>query len=102
MPHAELNILENRDILAVKNRMTDISANFPSGWEIEKLWCSEQENMEHIYTCKLLNKEQLEISYNQLYNRSIEKQIILYKRFRKILMKGKNRKIKMIAKIFPT
>ena len=29
MPHAELNIMEKRDIFAVKNRMTDISETFP-------------------------------------------------------------------------
>ena len=54
---------------------------------MEKCYCSEQENIEHIYTCKLLDKEQVEIPYSQLYNGSIENQISVYLSFRKNMNK---------------
>ena len=101
MPHTKLNISEKKDLFAVKNRMTDISANFPSGREIDKCLCNGEENNEHIYTCKLLNKEQIEISYKELYNGSIENQIMVYKRFRKNMDERENMKNENYIKNLP-
>ena len=82
MPQTELNISEKRDMFAVKNRMTDISSNFSSNKEIEKCWCGENLNMEHIYMCSLLNSEITDMPYNKLFNGSLNEQVEVYKRFR--------------------
>ena len=67
----------------MKNRMIRISANFPSKQKIESCPCGETENMEHVYTCKQLNNEKIEVPYKQLFNGNISEQIIVLKRFRK-------------------
>jgi hypothetical protein len=103
MPHTELNIIQKRDIFAVKNRMIDISENLPSNQEIEKCWCGEIESMEHIYMCKEFNDEETEVSYNQLFNGSIKQQIIIYKRFQENMnARERRRKMRLKMKTFPT
>ena len=37
--------------------------------------------MEHVYTCKRFNNEQIDVSYKQLFNGNISEQIIVLKRF---------------------
>ena len=58
-------------MFALKNRMTDISSNFSSNKAIEKCWCGENQNMEHIYMCTLLNNETTEMPYEKLFNGNI-------------------------------
>ena len=55
----------------------------------------------HIYICKLLNKEQVEISYNQLYNGSIENQIRVYKRFKQNMNERETLKTENDSKNLP-
>ena len=65
----------------VKNRMIKISANFSSKQKPENCPCGMDENMEHIYICKLFNKEKLEVEYKQLFNGNLTQQITVFKRF---------------------
>ena len=88
-------------MFAVKNRMTDISSNFSSNKEIEKCWCGENQNMEHIYMCTILNNETTEMPYKKLFNGNINEQIVEYKRFINNMSEREKRKTKMKKKIFP-
>ena len=44
-------------MFAIKNRMVQISYDFPNNKKSETCLCGQEENMEHIYLCKILNKE---------------------------------------------
>jgi hypothetical protein len=48
--------------------------------------------MEHIYLCKELNSERIEVSYKQLFNGSINQQIRVYRRFQNNFDKRENMK----------
>jgi hypothetical protein len=85
-----LDIIEKRNMFAVKKRMSHISDNFPHKQEIEVCFCGERVTMEHIYLCKELNSERNEVSYKQLFNESINQQIRVYKRFQKFFDKREN------------
>ena len=82
-PTVEMSILEKRNMFSVKKRMINISSNFSSNQNSENCRCGESENMEHLYICKLLNTEKIEVEYTQLFNGSINEQITVYKRFQK-------------------
>ena len=92
LPFTELDIIEKRNMFAVKNRMSHICENFPSKQEIEVCFCGERVTMEHIYLCKELNSEKIEVAYKQLFNGSIYQQRIVYTRFQKNFNKRENMK----------
>ena len=73
-----LNIEEKRKLFEIRNRMTRIPSNF--GNKTEKCMCGEPENMTHIYNCKSINKMKPEISYEQIYNGNVRKQIEIFRR----------------------
>ena len=54
-PVTGLTISEKQEVFAIKNRMMQISFNFPNNKKIETCLCGQEGNLEHI--CKLLNKE---------------------------------------------
>ena len=63
-PITGLTISEKQEMFSIKNRMIQISYNFPNNKKIETCLCGQEENMEHIYLCKILNKEKEQlISY---------------------------------------
>ena len=53
-----LPIEDKRKIFSIRNRMIELSTNFPSKSKIEQCVCGKIEEMEHIYSCNLLNKKQ--------------------------------------------
>ena len=61
--------------------MVNISYNFPQNNTIDLCYCGELETMEHIYNCKLLNKEDSIISYNKIFNGNIGEQVTILRRF---------------------
>ena len=76
-----LSISDKRNIFSVRNRMVNISYNFPKQQQIEKCVCGEIENMEHIYLCEILNRDKIKMTYNLIYNGTLKQQVEVYKRF---------------------
>ena len=62
-----LSIADKRNIFEIRNRMVNISSNFPKNQKQENCVCGKTENMEHIYTCELLNSDNTTILYNHIY-----------------------------------
>ena len=70
-----LSITEKQYIFAIRNRMIDIEFNFPKNKISKKFCCcGEAENMKHIYSCKILNQESIEISFEEIFNDDVRKQ----------------------------
>ena len=46
--------------------------------------------MEHIYLCKILNKEEEQLPYKQIFNGNIGEQITIFKRFQKNMKEREN------------
>ena len=61
----ELSIDERRKLFSFRNKMTDIPSNFPRTKNVENCWCGENEDMAHIYECKMLNNEENLIPYQK-------------------------------------
>ena len=77
-PVTGLTISEKQEVFAIKNRMMQISFNFPNNKKIETCLCGQEGNLEHI--CKLLNKEKGQpIPYKQIFNGNIREQITIFK-----------------------
>ena len=84
--NASLTIEQKCELFAVKNRMTQIPYNFPKTKEKHKCWCSEIEDMNHIYNCLLYGNDKKEsISYNKIYNGKLEEQIEVFTIFKQKL-----------------
>ena len=63
----------------------NISNNFPTKQKlVDKCGCGELDNMEHIYSCEKLNKDELIVSYEQIYKGTLTQQIKDIKRVSKI------------------
>ena len=58
--------------------MIEIPNNFGKS---EICYCREQENMLHVYSCKLLNKNEIIHSYEKVFGRKLYEQIEIYRRF---------------------
>ena len=59
-----LSIADKQYIFAIRNRMIDIEFNFPKNKISKTLCCcGELENMNHIYSCKMLNQESIKTSF---------------------------------------
>ena len=60
----------------ILNMMVDIPSNFSSEEENEqKCVCKESENTEHIYYCKMLNQNNPEEMYEQIFQGRLDQQI---------------------------
>ena len=70
-PNNSLEIKEQRKIFEMRNRMTNIHANYSTKSE-QLCICGEIENMKHIYECKLFNKEEIEVNYNDIYESNLK------------------------------
>ena len=78
-----LSIADKQYIFAIRNRMIDIEFNFPKNKISKRLCCcGELENMNHIYSCKMLNQESIKTSFEEIFNDDIRKQKIIYERFK--------------------
>merc|ERR1712115_561508 len=79
----KLSILDKQYIFAMRNRMVEIEDNFPKNKiERKKCVCGEHENMEHIYSCLILNSNIEEICYQRIFGEDLRKIRIIYQRFR--------------------
>ena len=81
-PNNELEISEQKKIFEIRNKMTNIPANF-SGSNKNKIKCvcQEFENMEHIYQCKKLNTNEINVEYQNIYKVNLENMKSVMKRF---------------------
>ena len=93
-----LSIAEKQEMFAVKNRMKNISANYPKPNEEYFCECGMKEDMSHIYHCEILNKGYCPgLEYDRLYIGTLSEQIqifrhfeINYKRREKVKCESKN------------
>ena len=77
-----LTIGEKQEIFAIRNRMTNIPANFKSNMGTNKCVCGHTEHMAHIYECKYLNNNKITMNYENIYKDNVENVKIVLKRFR--------------------
>ena len=68
LPSNELSIEDKRKLFSIRNKMYPISSNFCSKKNnTSKCICQTIEDMEHIYICKRLNKEEPQVEYEKLF-----------------------------------
>ena len=86
-----LTIEERRTLFSMRNKMVNISNNFPKSDIKEKCSCGKIEDMQHIYECEQLNTNSMDKSlrYEKIYNGNISDQI---KVFRKMEINLENEK----------
>ena len=79
---------QKREIFAIRNKMIkEIPANFCSSEIKHACLCGGVENMEHLYICKQLNSEKMEVNYDYIYSNDIHMMKIVYDRFEQIMRK---------------
>ena len=94
LPNEKFDISEQKSVFAIRNKMTDIPSNFCSeGKKTSKCTCKTTENMEHIYYCKLLNKDKPELQFEEIFSKNLEKQRIVLSRFEENMEKRKEYQI---------
>ena len=91
-----LTIGEKQEIFAMRNRMTNIPANFRSNMGTRKCVCGQNEQMTHIYECKYLNNKKITMNYENIYKDNVENMKIVFKRFRKNMEKREKNQIKKL------
>ena len=97
-PNENLTISEQRRMFAVRNKMIlEIPSNFCSKENnTTKCICNEKENIEHIYNCKYLNKNEPKVQFENIYSENIPKQKEVLKRFENNLrIRNENKETKM-------
>ena len=75
---------EAREIFKLRCRVTDVKSNFKSNYEnIDCENCYEEENQQHVLTCKILNKlENDEIpEYDEILKNNVKNQLQIAKKF---------------------
>ena len=93
LPTTALTICEKQQMFAVKNRMKEIPANFSKPNIENKCICEQQEDMKHIYQCKLMNNgEEPEIEYEKIFEGDIWEQIKVFEKFERNLEKRRTLK----------
>ena len=76
----QMNIEQQREMFAIRNKMVNIPANFSSKSEIKYI-CGEKEEMSHIYECiTLSDKQQKLIPYTKIYNGNLTEQVYVYQK----------------------
>ena len=81
--NTELTIEEKQQLFAIRNRMTSFEQKFYK--TPQTCVCGEIESIEHYYSCELLNKEEIEISFQNIFSKNIKNQIEIFRRIQKAL-----------------
>ena len=55
-PINPMSIEQKQKLFSIRNRMVQISDNFPKSEMKTKCFCGENEDMKHIYTCNIRNE----------------------------------------------
>ena len=74
--------------------MIQIESNFPTKETVKPCICGELKDMKHIYTCKILNEEDVLIRYEDIFQENVKNQKIILKRFRKSFETCKKHEVK--------
>ena len=72
--------------------MVEIPDNFKENSKENSCICNEIETMKHVYECKTLNIEPVNICYEKIFNGNIKEQIELLRRFEENTEKRKKLK----------
>ena len=81
-PTSPLTISQKQAMFAVKNRMIEISENYPGKNLDDMCQCGKQEKMEHIYNCDYLNEgNPPNIEYKNIFNGNLKNQIKVFEKF---------------------
>ena len=91
-PITNLSISDKRKIFAIRNRMVEIPDNFKENSKENLCICNEIETMKHVYECKTLNIEPVNICYEKIFNGNIKEQTEVMRRFEENM--GKRIKLK--------
>ena len=77
-----LTINQKKGMFALKNRMIEISENFPGKNMESECHCGNEESILHIYNCDLLNQGNLSnIKYENIFNGDIKDQVKVLNKF---------------------
>ena len=91
-----LNIENKRRMFSIRNRMINIKSNFNQRNKEAKCICGDKETMEHIWNCKLLNKEgNQNEKYEKIFNGNLEEQLNIFEKFEEKMEKYTEMKNKM-------
>ena len=78
---SKLTISQKQKLFSARNRMIEISENFPNKQIEDKCPCGQPETIIHIYNCETLNTdESITPEYEQIYNGKIEDQIRIFEK----------------------
>ena len=77
----QLSIEAKCEIFGMRNKMSKIPANYSSREVKHLCFCGEEEDMEHVYTCKQLNNEEPLIEYKYTYSENVKKIRYVHKWF---------------------
>ena len=90
--NSELSVIEKQQVFRIRNRMVDIASNFPKSNVKPICLCGEEEeSMENIYNCELLNGESIESEpYSNIFNGNFKQQVKVYRNFEKIMRNVKS------------
>merc|ERR1712208_223093 len=70
-----LSITEKQKLFEMKNKMTKIPSNFSKSNIKYECYCGKEENMKHIFYCKILNNRiEQRIEYDRIYNGTLKEQ----------------------------
>ena len=79
--NSNLTISQKQKLFSVRNRMIEISENFPNKHMEDKCPCGQPETIIHIYNCETLNTgERITIEYEQIYNGKLQDQIRIFEK----------------------
>ena len=77
-----ITIEEKQRIFSMKNRMTNIPANYPKPNQEYTCYCGKKEDMIHVYNCEILNNgRKPKLEYEKLYKGTIIQQIEVFRKF---------------------
>ena len=79
--NTEMSIDNKRNLFSIRNRIIELSTNFPLKYKEHLCVCGAREEMKHIYTCKILNSEKEKIQYEQIFSNNLKEQTEVLKRF---------------------
>ena len=89
--NTKLNTENKRKMFAVRNRMVDIKSNFNKKNEKQICICGYTETMEHIWNCKELNSDGIQMeNYQKIFNGNMTEQILIFEKFMDKLETYKN------------
>ena len=80
MPYNKyLNIEEKQNLFSVRNRIVEIGNNF--GNNENCIMCQTKEDMNHIYNCEYLNKQEIKTEFSKIYEGNLFEKIKVLRRF---------------------